>query len=79
MNSSAEDSVREELGLLCNREIQIQQQKLDTETAFFQKSLQSAKAKAKETLRNQGILLLQFDELVLIYGFLLVVSDDLWL
>ncbi|KAM7483175.1 hypothetical protein LguiB_007758 [Lonicera macranthoides] len=53
MNSSAEDSVREELGLLCNREIQIQQQKLDTETALFQKSLQSAKAKAKETLRNQ--------------------------
>lgn len=67
MNSSAEHSVRgkmEELGLLCNRQIQIQQQKLDTDTAFFQKSLESAQAKAEETLRNQGILLLQFEELL---------------
>ncbi|XP_058194126.1 kinetochore protein SPC25 homolog isoform X2 [Rhododendron vialii] len=56
MQSRIESSVRtkmEELRLVCGREIPIQQQRMDASVVAFQKSLESTKAKAQETVENQ--------------------------
>ncbi|KAF7123349.1 hypothetical protein RHSIM_Rhsim12G0166500 [Rhododendron simsii] len=56
MQSRIETSVRtkmEELRLVCGREIPIQQQRMDASVVAFQKSLESTKAKAQETVQNQ--------------------------
>uniref|UniRef100_A0A2N9J1I6 Uncharacterized protein n=1 Tax=Fagus sylvatica TaxID=28930 RepID=A0A2N9J1I6_FAGSY len=57
MESQAEEPVRkkmESLRLLCEREIPIQQQKMDSFAASFFKSLQSIQSTAQQTLQNQG-------------------------
>jgi kinetochore protein Spc25 len=57
MGTQAEDAVRtnmESLRLFCDREIPIQQQKMDALTASFRKSLESIRARAQETVQNQG-------------------------
>ncbi|THG15945.1 hypothetical protein TEA_008980 [Camellia sinensis var. sinensis] len=43
----------EELRLVCDREITIQQHRIDAAISFFRKSLQSTKAKAQETIQIQ--------------------------
>ncbi|XP_057465346.1 kinetochore protein SPC25 homolog isoform X2 [Actinidia eriantha] len=56
MQSGMEGSVRtkmEELRLVCDREIPIQQQRVDAAIASFRKSLESTRAKARETVQNQ--------------------------
>ncbi|GMY14900.1 kinetochore protein SPC25 homolog [Fagus crenata] len=57
MESQAEEPVlkkMESLRLLCEREIPIQQQKMDSFAASFFKSLQSIQSTAQQTLQNQG-------------------------
>lgn len=59
MQSRIEESVRkkmEEVRLVCDREIPIQQQRMDTSVALFSKSLESIDAKAHETVQNQAKL-----------------------
>ncbi|PSR95884.1 Kinetochore protein like [Actinidia chinensis var. chinensis] len=59
MQSRTEGSVRtkmEELRLVCDREIPIQQQRVDAAIASFRKSLESTRAKARETVQNQAKL-----------------------
>ncbi|TMX01504.1 hypothetical protein EJD97_024379 [Solanum chilense] len=46
----------EELRLVCDREIQIQQQRIDAATRSFKKSLDSTKTQAQETLQLQSKL-----------------------
>ncbi|XP_028066446.1 kinetochore protein SPC25 homolog [Camellia sinensis] len=46
----------EELRLVCDREITIQQHRIDAAISFFRKSLQSTKAKAQETIQIQAKL-----------------------
>ncbi|GMP33812.1 hypothetical protein CsSME_00006969 [Camellia sinensis var. sinensis] len=59
MQSGTEVSVgtkMEELRLVCDREITIQQHRIDAAISFFRKSLQSTKAKAQETVQIQAKL-----------------------
>ncbi|CAK9185615.1 unnamed protein product [Ilex paraguariensis] len=59
MQGRADNSVRrkmEELRLICDREIPIQQQRMDSAMVSFSKSLESSKAKAQEAVQNQGKL-----------------------
>ncbi|XP_059443555.1 kinetochore protein SPC25 homolog [Corylus avellana] len=59
MGTQAEGTVRtnmESLRLICDREIPIQQQKMDALLASFRKSLESIRARAQETVQNQGKL-----------------------
>ncbi|KAK9277996.1 hypothetical protein L1049_027553 [Liquidambar formosana] len=59
MQSKAEESARakmEELRLVCDREISIQQQKMESALGSFRKSTESTKARARETLENQAML-----------------------
>ncbi|KAI5665171.1 hypothetical protein M9H77_24494 [Catharanthus roseus] len=56
MQSIGEESVRAkmaELRLICDREIPIQQQRIDTSCGSFRNSLQSAKSKVEQTLELQ--------------------------
>ncbi|KAH9720369.1 kinetochore protein SPC25-like [Citrus sinensis] len=56
MESSVEDSVRtkmESMRVICDREITINEQKMDSVTASFLQSLESIKAKARATVQNQ--------------------------
>ncbi|KAH9720367.1 kinetochore protein SPC25-like [Citrus sinensis] len=59
MESSVEDSVRtkmESMRVICDREITINEQKMDSVTASFLQSLESIKAKARATVQNQSKL-----------------------
>ncbi|KAJ7956203.1 kinetochore protein spc25 [Quillaja saponaria] len=59
MESKVEESVRttmESLQLICDKEIPNQQQKIDAFAASFKESLESIRAKAKETAQYQGKL-----------------------
>ncbi|CAI9114770.1 OLC1v1015566C1 [Oldenlandia corymbosa var. corymbosa] len=59
MQSNVEDSIRkkmEELSLVCDREIAIQQQRIDSAHSTFRKFLQDAQLKAQETLEIQAKL-----------------------
>ncbi|KAF5730872.1 hypothetical protein HS088_TW19G00474 [Tripterygium wilfordii] len=47
----------ESLRLVCDTEIPIQQEKMESFASSFQKSLQSIKARGQETVRNQGNLM----------------------
>lgn len=49
-----------ELRLICDREIPIQQQRIDTSCGSFRNSLQSAKSKVEQTLELQGIIFMYF-------------------
>lgn len=49
-----------EMRLICDREIPIQQQRMDSALLSFQKSLHSSKSKAQETLELQGPHFLYF-------------------
>lgn len=63
MKSGVGETMRtkmEELRLICDREIPIQQQKLDAATHSFRKSLDSTKAQAQESLQLQGMLFSKF-------------------
>ncbi|KAH9776305.1 kinetochore protein SPC25-like [Citrus sinensis] len=56
MESSVEDSVRakmESMRVICDREITINEQKMDSVTASFLQSLESIKAKSRATVQNQ--------------------------
>lgn len=58
MKSSLGETARkkmEELRLVCDREIPIQQQKIDAATRSFKNSLDSTKAQVQETLQFHGI------------------------
>jgi kinetochore protein Spc25 len=44
----------ESLRLICDRDAQIQLQKMDSFTASFSNSMDSVKARAEETVQNQG-------------------------
>ncbi|KAB1223442.1 Kinetochore protein spc25 [Morella rubra] len=60
MGTQAEDTARtkvESLRLICDRDIPIQQQKMDSLTASFRESLESIEARAQDTVQNQGKLL----------------------
>ncbi|KAA8542271.1 hypothetical protein F0562_023593 [Nyssa sinensis] len=73
MQSRVEQSVRakmEELRLICDREIPIQQHRMDTAMVSFRKSLDSTKFKAEETVQNQA-------KLVELKAELREVEDDL--
>lgn len=51
-----EDSVRtkmESMRVICDREITINEQKMDSVTASFLQSLESIKAKSRATVQNQ--------------------------
>ncbi|KAK9198069.1 hypothetical protein WN944_013252 [Citrus x changshan-huyou] len=59
MESSVEDSVRakmESMRVICDREITINEQKMDSVTASFLQSLESIKAKSRATVQNQSKL-----------------------
>lgn len=57
MEWKATETVRakmESLRLICDRDAQIQLQKMDSFTASFSNSMDSVKARAEETVQNQG-------------------------
>ncbi|XP_059657925.1 kinetochore protein SPC25 homolog isoform X2 [Cornus florida] len=59
MQSTVEDSVwskMKELRLICDKEISIQQQKMDTAVVSFRNSLESTKTKAQDTVQDQAKL-----------------------
>ncbi|KAL9337941.1 hypothetical protein Peur_069710 [Populus x canadensis] len=59
MEWKATETVRakmESLRLICDRDAQIQLQKMDSFTASFSNSMDSVKARAEETVQNQGRL-----------------------
>eukprot|EP00258_Populus_trichocarpa_P025659 XP_024441678.1 uncharacterized protein LOC7453785 isoform X3 [Populus trichocarpa] len=59
MEWKATETVRakmESLRLICDRDAQIQLQKMDSFTASFSNSMDSVKARAEETVQNQGKL-----------------------
>ena len=57
MQSKVEQSARtkmQELRLICDKEIPIQQQKIDSAVLSFRRSLETLQSKAHKTVENQG-------------------------